>query len=121
MPRRADLELVAAVEAEDGTAVRLQVADCAQTSVEFVDGVKGGRADDVTNLPRAPVLLVDRAGLDTQQEADLAPAGGGPGPPTTSERIQRKRCTLIREPLLGPLTVLTPVWTSRPSTPSLSS
>ncbi len=42
MPRRADLELVAAVEAEDGTAVRFQVADCAQTSVEFVEASKEG-------------------------------------------------------------------------------
>ena len=72
----ADVEQIPAVESEDGTAVRLQVADGAEAAIELVDGREGRQADHIMHLPGAPVLLVDGADLDAQQETDLPAAGG---------------------------------------------
>ena len=74
--RERDLEQVARVEPEDRPAVRGQVPHPEQPARDLVDRIERRRVEQVVDLPRAPVALVDRGDLRRQQEPDRRPARG---------------------------------------------
>ena len=70
-----DFEQVARIQAEDGAAIRPNVADSFQRGLDFRHGVEIGRADDVMNLARLAVTLVDVADFAGQEKAHRRLAG----------------------------------------------
>ena len=70
------LEQVAAVQPEDGAAVRPDVADCLEPRGELVRRLEAGQEDHVMYLARLAVALIDRADLARDYKARPIPRRG---------------------------------------------